>query len=673
MLGLSSPLISLAIQASAVTFAVVSLFPKAAPVVDVRYFNEGHKINMELSKPALAALADTYYEYDPVQNSGAIPTLAVESIQLEPVVLDVSDIVAAEGSQILEQEHTQAVVQATPPSESVGFSRRGVVALPEQVQSINAFLKANPPSSKKFEGLKATTKSLSETLRPQPIPKATEPDPVVKTFETVHGFRDYAREISGKIEFKPGLALTSSNDQLVVYRQVRGERADYGHVFYDRGEFAIYVSELRGDLVGELRNLKGQVLGRGMLSLDKIFTDRRQVTNLSLFLEPARTGFGGQVFDLAEMLKSGRVSPLQGARIDYLGFADFIRTMPDGSFLDVDVVSGSQTLIQVTSDGYLPTMAYLQEGVHLNIPLVKEQVLEELFPTAALARQKNVGLDGFVIGKILADGAPKSGAQVTLLEGLKMKPVYLDDKGRPARRQGRTDASGLFLIPNIPPGLAAVRVSVNGSESESKVIPVGEATVTYLEIDMKRTIDVQVNYRSFPGSAVTPMVTRTLASEDMVEPEHKVAGNLRVAPGPDPLFIVADGGDEFEPMTYTALRESSNLELPVLKKDWVDSLYNKIGKSKLEFAGQILGWIGARSSFVVEIDQLDDEMPTAEVLYLDHKGEVLHGAQEGVVGGSYIILNAGEGLRRVRVYYSSGEYSSCLAYLEAGTTAACAY
>ena len=61
------------------------------------------------------------------------------------------------------------------------------------------------------------------------------------------------------------------------------------------------------------------------------------------------------------------------------------------------------------------------------------------------------------------------------------------------------------------------------------------------------------------------------------------------------------------------------------------------------------------------------------VLYLSAEGQPLWGAAEGVAGGSYLLLNVGEGLRKVRVYYSTGEHSSCLAYLEAHTTAVCAY
>ncbi len=453
--------------------------------------------------------------------------------------------------------------------------------------------------------------------------------------------------VSGPIEMMGGLAVTSSSDQVVIYREEQGERFESGHVWLRDGRYEIYVGSVSGRLVGELQTASGDVLGRGDIDLGAMRVGRTQsrADGVKVAIRPLAKGLGGQV--ISAYSHGTKVEAIAGAKVDLEDIDETLTAARTGKFSDPALGSGSVVVARVTKPGYWGTLAFVEAGAENVVTMFPDSMMAAFRSLAGVEERQPIAV---VWGRVVRDGRPVPGATVEMITGEReLKPVYFSSLLIPDPSLSSTSANGAYAFVVFESGVHGVQARVGGDGRLDPVLfPVEAGFVTSLDLEVARAkkLDIKV-FDAFRTDQPLAARVAPVGSDSLSSIGSSGRGVLRHSPGGGLAAIDIDAGESYAVTRLNLPRERDFAFAPMIGSAWLEGLRSSRRVTKDVDTGVIVGFVDARARYEVHVRPMSAAR-AVKVLYFDGAGKALRAAS-GVPGGGYAIFNVPEGIVTVSI------------------------
>lgn len=455
----------------------------------------------------------------------------------------------------------------------------------------------------------------------------------------------YQVVIGGEIEFSEGLALTSTNDRLIVYREFDGDVLESGNVKLRDGRYEIFVSDTRGALIAELQNPDGETFGRAEVSLGLVHVEKKQrrADDLNLRLVPVPRGISGQAKDT--VFKSRRpMAPTATVKIFEMPNATSANS--DGRFEDQSIKKGSVVYAKTEAIGALPVISLMSEGKQNNIDLFSESELLGTLRSLGLNVNANAG---YVLGRVTLHGMPAEGAQVEFMTGDEgRRPIYFDRNSRPDLNLRATSSSGWYLFVNVSPGTHAVQARVGGERSDPKIFFTNARALS--RVDINAGLDRSAKVQVFDGIRTDSPLSAVLhqpGGSRTDEVDRSGVGHVKYSSGGSLLILDADAGQNYQRTRVCHDRSTTSLMVPMVSKSWFASIRERAGVTNEAETGSLVGFVQTEGAYVAQFTG-HIVAPNLKIIYFDLHGEIVDRGY-GLPGGGFIAFNIPSGFRTVSI------------------------
>lgn len=681
---------------------------------EARIFTQGVSIEIDRSSPAYAALEDSLMEdtqandqaegqagFDGSLNGSSVGKPATEILvsgqrSAAPLAEKIAKDIKREEA-LYAQEHAareqaaMAVVQAlSKPQASLVAKVDASQAAPEKTQSVETQPKAiehktvvlsyadlgvknREEFAQQFSGpiqqaaREADMSRISRIANNNRLPNRPRfRDPIqnprtVASNETVRELGSGANGdnpnenirqivISGNIEFAGGIAVTSANDRVVIYREDDGEKLEPGAVWLRDARYEIFVDRPEGRLIAELRAISGEVLGRGTYDLDqlpKLALNQYRATGIPVKLGPVPHGISGRV--LNGPVANSKTFGLQNASVSFEQLPFQTVAGKDGHFDQPTLLEGSSVVIRSERTGSWGTLAIAHAGQALDVSLYSDQAMRALLKAAAPTEMNSERSAAYIWGRIVRDGKPVAGAKVDLMTTDRpLKPIYFNKLGMPDPTLEASSSNGLYAFFPVPPGAHALQAADGHGLTEPNLFPADARTVSQVDLELKVTQAAKVRVfdafkTDFPLSAEVVSAGR---SQGVMVPR---TGESKVTftGGSGLLILDADTGQNYAKTRLSISRTSRLIDFPMIQSSWLEGLRSSQRVNAESGVGTIVGFVRGTSAYQVALDE-KSLASTSRIVYFDATGRVSRN-QFGEPGGGFAVFNVPTGFRTILI------------------------
>ncbi len=661
-------------------FVAAFLYPQQPVVIDFRGFSpQGLTIGVDRMSPAFAALEDTrdlafIDKAAPVKKSGAAEEEAILMGAGKPFSL-LDTFLGGEDS-------SQGQVQPESRHEADRWLPLAGLTISSDVEPTRSFELPAAESPEWMSLPLAQRKDLLvEKFRNEPIhwPSFTERltaaaerefgpaarsdrNPLVKRESTrepeeqdvvdLPGFRPASTtseaqdpvQVSGMVRMQGGLAYMGEKTQVKVFRKNRGQFLESASVELPSGQFSIDLAGLSGELVAELQTREGEVLGRGEVDLGLLATTEDSV---KIALLPAEEGL--RISALSAHSHGLNKKYVEGSRAFVDALALELKANEEGVFFDQLHSADSSYIARLEAPKHWTTLAVGLASQAQDVRLFPNSMMEALFSLTADVYAWDVDLlksRAVIWGRVTEKGQSKAGAKVELAQAGLAEVIYLNQHFLPDHRLEATSENGLFVILMVESGIHSLRATVGRRSLPSVIVPAEVGKVSYLEMEAgpNRKATIQLTQ---PFGAMEEDLTGTislLGSEHVLDVEAEES--IVYSSGPGQMILEASAGREFEVTRVTLPRQTRDIELPMIPRQWLLDVSAQKRVSYDLSSGVVVGFVHGDNFSVYLEDGLN--YPNHQIVYFDQEGRVLDG-MEGVSGGGFVLFNLPFGARTVTV------------------------
>ncbi len=456
--------------------------------------------------------------------------------------------------------------------------------------------------------------------------------------------------LAGSLEMKDGLAFLGSDTTLVVTRKIGDREIESGTVWISEGKFEIFVKEAKGYLVAELRDRKGQTLGRGSMDLFKLpptAPHKTRLDGINLSLQPVTKG--SQVATLSAHSFGGRDIPSNQTEI--LSAAhDFKLKKADNQHLTEDYIVGSTTLLEAVTPKSLTTLEVSQLSSNSEMYVFDEKYIQALVELVAPTEVDMISEKGFIMGRVTDQGKAVAGSQVEIAGDFPVSPIYFSEQFIPDRNLKATSSNGMFAAVLVEPSLYSVRASTDGVYLPAKVLPAVKGQVTQALFERKDVASLAVNVMPFPETTSETKRVRVsiLGSEE--DHDFEIGSHIMQYHEGRGVFVLEASAGDFDPLIRMELPHgSTSANIPVISRHWLDAIATKRRLNIDPEAGKILGF-GPDENYEVVIDK---GQGSEQIVYLDEEGKPLYEGL-GRAGSSFVVYNLKPGMHTVSILTKNG-------------------
>lgn len=460
--------------------------------------------------------------------------------------------------------------------------------------------------------------------------------------------------LAGQIEMGGGLAYMGDDAELKVFRFNRDRAVEAGRVWVNEGRFEIHVREAVGQLVAELRSRDGELQGLGELELGSIPTPEKnsaKVANLYVKMLPATSGARTTVVSAYSF--GSRRMPIAESKVFVRGLERELRSNDDAEFIEPDIDRRSTFVVRAESPGHWDTLMLSTADQPSELPLFPATMIKALMQLSMGAGYE-LGMDKAVVwGRVVdAKGRPVRGAKVEIADQTNGAAIYFNSMFLPDRHIESTTENGYFAFIEVPPGVQTIRTAVRGQMLPAQVFPAEAGKVSYVELQngAERLASVHV-FEAFDSQKPLMAGISVIGSDKDLEINGEGLVRLNGGSGTMTLEIQGSSAD-FEFMRIQAPRNIQTLNLPMIRRQWTQSLAAQHQVSIEPDRGTIIGFFD-QDDFEV---YLDDGLSSQErnTVYFNSVGRGLN-QREGVRGGGFVIYNAPLGMRTITVIPKHGK------------------
>jgi len=635
-----------------------------------RIFTEGLRIEIDRSSPAYAALEDSLMsDQVSVELASLKPQVRVEKLSTESAK---PERMAAIARDIIEESRReqvriakalqgyrapQVVMSATPKTvktislSALKISREElaqqllmpfVKPMPQQPQ-VDTSWKPAPNRQRDVAGREDRRRASRQNSEGYgAMGDETGDDKPVASF-----LSDKTRQltISGPLQFVNGVALTSADDRVVVYRENEGEALEVAQVSLREGSYEIFVDRPVGELIAELRSGRGEVLGRGrfdLMNLPEVVASQPSVGDIKIRIKPLPHGVYGRALDFDS---PSAKKPLAQAIISFDQLPYTNTTDEKGAFEQTEIHENSSVIVRSERAGHWGTLAFSRTGVEnaVDLPMFSDRSIRAL-TTAAGAELK---MSSVIWGRITRAGKPVEGAKVDLMTtDREIKPIYFNSMAIPDPSLSATSANGLYAFVSIEAGSHAVQAMDDRGLTEPSVFPTEDRAVTVVDLDLAVDKNAAVAvYDAFKTDWPMSAEIMSIGRERGLVINRSGEGRARFTGGLAPLTLDADAGASYERTRISFTRDSRQLNFPMIPTAWLDGMAGALRLNRNAKLGTMVGFIQGRQGYKVAMDEaaLTEE---SRVIYFDKRGEWTR-KDYGVPGGGFVIFNVKPGFRSV--------------------------
>ncbi|MBY0384043.1 carboxypeptidase-like regulatory domain-containing protein, partial [bacterium] len=307
--------------------------------------------------------------------------------------------------------------------------------------------------------------------------------------------------IQGKIELTEGLAISDPRDKLSVGWFVDGERKKEGRVFHQDGTYELKIDRLEGEMIAELTDRRGFLLGEAIIDLDVLKKQRAingyVISGVDLKIKPYNFSFRGQTLSVYDTSSNRQV--VVGAEVRVGGHDLKVRSDGKGQFSEPVLSPQSTGVVTAQQAKYRETTVLANFDRELSIHLFPDQFLEAFFNTIDLPSKMRT--DGVIWGTITSNQQPAQGYQVRMTQQ-NAKPIYFEMYIANTKTE-KTGIDGQFAFVGLADGEYEIEVVDQlGRAADSKLAVVRAGTVT--EMNFEVADDRKIALRAFDPLSLTP-------------------------------------------------------------------------------------------------------------------------------------------------------------------------
>ena len=446
--------------------------------------------------------------------------------------------------------------------------------------------------------------------------------------------------IQGFFELTEGVGLTN---QTVSVRRVReGQSIELGQVDLKAGMYQIYVGSFDGELVAEIKDENGIIIGE----------DRKRISGLTR----QNNYFQGP------QLKLGRPS----------GFAVNLRNIDDRKIKDTElatsIFSGHYPL-KKTTDVYpnvarhSSTVALIESADGKRARTLSIRMAKDFSETVVFSSRWVEGAQSYlsekiqiqymsdagpIIGRVMLDGKPVTGAQVVVENQPGLEPYYLDQFLIPQVNQANTTSNGYFIIPGLQEGSYQISAFVKNRHIGSQAYFVEKSVVTYQEILSMTNVKITTarSFDAFNGQSIATEL-QIPGLEDLFSVNAENATYIEGTRSGLVEVINRPLQQDYLPYVYLQNQTKDYIHLPQLTEKFIEyiSQNHKINPDTSLF----IGFVQIKDC---EVTLANENFDGRNIVYFGSTGQV---SMTPIENGGFIIFNIPVGTTEVIVENKDNE------------------
>jgi hypothetical protein len=443
-----------------------------------------------------------------------------------------------------------------------------------------------------------------------------------------------AATIRGNFELSEGVGIV---DHIVSLRRVfEGQSFELGEVDLKAGMYQILVGSFEGELVAEIKDRTGMIIGEDR---QKLFGLKRSGLFFSGPLikvgQPSSIGFNLRNVDdrkISENDLSGsfysRNFSLKKTTDTYPNVASLSSTI---GYVEDHSLKNATTLSFRTAKDHSETLLFSKKWVD-GLKTYLSDKLQIQYATSS----------GLIIGRILQDGKPVSGAQVIIENQPGFEPYYLDQFLIPQTEQTTTSANGFFVIPGLNVGHYQISAFIKDRHLASQLYFVEENIVSYQEIlTTAKTQSVIVRaFDSFTGDEMDADLVLPGFEDIFSVSEAMARYRTSTAEGLQEIKVRPTNRD-YAQYTYLQNSKKDHLHLPLIPDAFLDQL--RLQKQITQSADSSV-FVAFAPAGDYDLHLTAENFDRKQIIYFNSLGKAV---ETPIEGGGFVIYNLPEGLQEI--------------------------
>lgn len=581
-----------------------------------------------------------YYLYQQTQK--------VEEPQLEKPVP--TTLLTTEGVEVKNEDVAAAAVGV---SEMV-FTRQELAQYLEQEEQKNKKVSFQPRQLSNFDELQKTSQEPAASTASSEMTSTKLVQPVDPSENRISPPAIKWATLRGKFELRDGVGVV---DHIIELTRIEeGMIREKGQVDLKAGLYSIEVASPKGYLLAEIKDRNGSIIGE----------DRQKIINLQSrgpFLEgpfiqvrhpatadvnpdvPYRTSSAGNpAISMAKTTKkSAQPSSTAAFSATLFSFQSKLEE-PHDEFRQIAFHSSTVAHLEDENGLYKSVVTIRQPGQKNKTPVFTKKWTEGLLEY--ISDQQQIELKSkqapLIIGQVLVDGKPISGAQVQIEGHPGLTPLYFDNFMIPSFKQTETSANGFFVFVGLEEELYAV-TAIYKNQIIGHQSFIGETQMIGFQTIESTTASTLVVVRAFDAFNGQPVETEYIAPDiETVLQTEGGAGQYRTRTLLGLTeYLVNPAESIYMPLRYIQDARKDYAHIPMIHEQWLKQLQASRLINKKPNTGTVI-------CFVPDMDYdaylILDEYTQDNMIYFDAQGRP---SAQPLRGGGFVLFNVPVGKQEV--------------------------
>lgn len=468
--------------------------------------------------------------------------------------------------------------------------------------------------------------------------------------------------LHGKIELTGGLAITGPKDQVQIgwFRTDEPERK--GIVSLENGTYELKVDRMEGEVIAQLIDGRGDVLGEAVLDLETLAQERSLqqmiIENVDIKIKPYDFSVG-KTISTYDTKNNKDVVAHATVRV---GQHDLTMESDEKGQLSAPAVSPQSIAVVSTSKAqYRDSLALVHFGARPDLRMFPEKYLSAMFKILKLPEQQREM--GLIWGVVSHGGNPVNEHRVRLAKIDGFDPIYFNFY-IPDRSLKATSTDGQFVFVGLPDADYELELlDSKGQVVDAKVVAVRSGFVSQAEFEIRET--KMIHLRPFDPLSTTKVDVELaiLGLETTYSGQSEKFIPVPVRVQKDPLVVFSKSPQNTISSSSLASRQKKFQDIPILNEKWWERLRadHQIDVKQ----GVVIGFIDSDQAFEVFVE---DSAPNDKIMYFNSRGEIVD-KSKGEMASGFILYNAGFGLKTLIFQSEAGLLHTEVAYVDGESVA----
>ncbi|MBY0315719.1 MAG: hypothetical protein K2Q26_09380 [Bdellovibrionales bacterium] len=463
--------------------------------------------------------------------------------------------------------------------------------------------------------------------------------------------------IQGKIELSGGLALTHPKDEVKLGWFRRDEEERPGKVSIAEGTYELKVDRMEGELLAQLIDSKGSVLGESIVDLDVLAQSRSlnqmMVTGVDIKIVPVDFSAGKTISTYDSKIHK---DPVPKATV-YVGQHELSMASDEkGELTDPAITPTSIAVVSTSKAHYQGSLSLVDFQARPHLRMFPDKFLKALHDT--LGTEKNRRDAGMIWGMVTKNGEPVGNYRIQIAKHEDHLPVYFNFY-IPNRELKETSSDGQYVFVGLPDQEYELElIDATGKVVDAKVVAVRAGYVSQAEFEIGKSKVINVRPFDPLSSTRVELDLAVLGVENTFLGKSEDFIKIPIAANKDPLLVFSKAQQHKVSASTFASRQKKFQDIPILNESWwerMQQLYSIDVSS-----GVIVGFIDTDQPFEIF---LEEPKAGRKVVYFNTRGEIVDKVK-GEMASGFIVYNVGPGLKTLILQTETGLLQTEVAYVD---------